>query len=121
MKAQKQLTAEELAEALWREESWRQVLSSLVICFFARGIYTPEVVSKTLATIGVEMPEDKLHQLGSKILKKKHNFKQREGFMIEKIRIPKRILETISPLGKIEEEFIRKALLWTAEEISESH
>jgi aldehyde:ferredoxin oxidoreductase len=121
MKAQKQLTAEELAEALWREESWRQVLSSLVICFFARGIYTPEVVSKTLATIGVEMPEDKLHQLGSKILKMKHNFKQREGFMIEKIRIPKRILETISPLGKIEEEFIRKALLWTAEEISESH
>ena len=31
------------------EECWRQVLSSLVVCFFARGIYQPELVVRALA------------------------------------------------------------------------
>ena len=32
---------EELVDTLLEEERWRQVLSSLVVCFFARGIDSP--------------------------------------------------------------------------------
>jgi len=35
----------ELATNLFLEESWRQILSSLVVCFFSRGLYTPQLVS----------------------------------------------------------------------------
>ena len=35
-----------VATALVKEERWRQVLTSLVICLFARGVYTEDVVLK---------------------------------------------------------------------------
>ena len=46
------LTPEGVAAGLLEEERWRQVLTSLVICLFARGVYTPEIVLKALATAG---------------------------------------------------------------------
>jgi len=106
-------TPEDTAEALWREESWRQILSSLVLCFFARGVYPPEVVSQALATIGIKKDADELLEIGEKILKMKYKFKYREGFSLEDIRIPGRILETPSPSGDIDEGFMRKAISWT--------
>ncbi|MGC8875248.1 MAG: aldehyde ferredoxin oxidoreductase N-terminal domain-containing protein, partial [Chloroflexia bacterium] len=36
------LSPGQVAEALRSEEEWRQVLSSLVVCFFARGVYNLE-------------------------------------------------------------------------------
>jgi aldehyde:ferredoxin oxidoreductase len=38
------LSKEDAVCKLRDEESWRQILSSLVVCFFARGIYDPETV-----------------------------------------------------------------------------
>ncbi len=106
----KALTPEGLADELVEEERWRQVLTSLVICLFARGIYTPEVVLQALATAGFEWSVDDLKRLGADVLKRKYDFKQREGFDLEGLRIPRRILETPSPLGKIDETFMRQAI-----------
>ena len=38
------------------------------------------------------------------------DFKVREGFKMEELRIPQRIMETASPLGKIDEAFMRQAM-----------
>lgn len=46
------LSSEELALMLFNEESWRQVLSSLVVGFFSRGIYKPDLVSRALEVTG---------------------------------------------------------------------
>ena len=110
LNADQALSPAEIAEALLEEEAWRQVLSSLVICFFARGVYTPEVIQQALHTIGVERSPEELDQLGAKILRMKHAFKEREGFDLRKVRIPKRILETPSSLGLIDADFIHKSL-----------
>ena len=99
-----------VAEALLEEERWRQVLSSLVICFFARGVYTPETVQQALGEVGFDRSEDDLVRLGAEILKRKYEFKGREGFDAEALRIPRRILETDSPLGELEEGFMRQAI-----------
>jgi len=104
------LTPKETATALLKEEGWRQVFSSLVICFFARGVYTPEIIQKALGTVGLEYSLEELDPLGARILKMKHQFKEREGFDLEEVRIPKRILETPSSLGLIDEEFMLKTL-----------
>jgi aldehyde:ferredoxin oxidoreductase len=92
------------------EERWRQVLTSLVICLFARGMYTPEVVLQALATTGVEWSADDLARCGADVLRRKYAFKAREGFDLGALRIPGRILETPTPLGKIDEGFIRQAI-----------
>lgn len=105
--AKKQLSPEELAEALLAEERWRQVLSSLVICFFARGIYIPDLVSRALHLAGFDFTPKDLQEIGGEIHREKYRFKYREGFSLDNIRLPKRILETPSPTGRLDEGFIR--------------
>jgi aldehyde:ferredoxin oxidoreductase len=99
-----------VAKKLIKEEIWRQVLSSLCICFFARGIYSHEVVIKALKCVGLEFTEKELDAIGEKIYREKFEFKKREGFEFDKLTIPKRITETKTPVGMIEEEFIRKTV-----------
>jgi len=103
----RQLRPEELAEALLAEERWRQVLSSLVICFFARGIYIPDLVSRALHLAGFDFTPKDLQEIGGEIHREKYRFKFREGFSLDNIRLPKRILETPSPTGRLDEGFIR--------------
>lgn len=103
------LTPEGIAEALLKEERWRQVLASLVVCFFARGVYTPETAQRALTVAGFERSADDLVQLGTEILRHKYDFKKREGFDLAQLRIPHRILETPSALGPLDEGFLKRA------------
>ncbi|TYB31514.1 MAG: aldehyde:ferredoxin oxidoreductase [Candidatus Mcinerneyibacterium aminivorans] len=113
----KSLTHEEIVDKLIEEESWRQILSSLVVCFFARKIYSEEVVSKCLGLLGCEDEIDKIKNLGIEIYKKKFDFKFREGFDFNNMEIPKRIVETRSPTMKFDKKFIQKALKYAEEKI----
>ncbi|MEW6355419.1 MAG: aldehyde ferredoxin oxidoreductase family protein [Planctomycetota bacterium] len=106
----KAMTPEDLAAALVKEEQWRQVLAGLVVCFFARNIYKPDVVIRALQTAGCDMSEDDLNRIGADVLRRKYAFKRREGFDLEKSRIPKRALETPTPLGALSEDFLRAAM-----------
>jgi aldehyde:ferredoxin oxidoreductase len=110
LSADQTLEPKDVATALLEEESWRQVLSSLVICFFARKVYTPEIIQRALKTLGLKYTPDDLSHLGVDILRQKHQFKAREGFDLSNIRIPGRILETPSSLGLIDEDFMRQTL-----------
>ncbi len=110
LKHGKKMEAEELARALFSEEAWRQVLSSLVVCFFARGIYTPELVAKALAVAGLELTQEELQRLGEEILKEKFDFKFREGLSFDALRIPERVLETPSARGMVKRELVLSAL-----------
>jgi aldehyde:ferredoxin oxidoreductase len=111
-----ELTPEGVADGLLEEERWRQVLASLVVCFFARGVYTPEVVREALAMAGFSCSDDDLARLGRGTLQRKQAFKTREGFSLEQLRIPRRILETPSPLGRLDEAFLRRVLQIVADE-----
>lgn len=113
----KEIQAKEIAEYCFNEENWRQILSSLVICFFARGIYRPNIVIEALKIAGYDFSNGDLNKIGEEILKKKYQFKFREGFDIDKLYIPKRIFETLSPHGLINEETIIKAINFYIEKI----
>ncbi len=113
-----QKTPQELAEHLFREESFRQILSSLVVCFFARSIYGYETAPRALTTVGFNLSPEELRELGQKILKTKYRFKLREGFSFKDLRIPRRILETVSARGKIPEAFLREGLKIYAQLVS---
>ncbi len=104
------LTPQGVANSLLEEERWRQVLTSLVICLFARNIYTPEMTQKVLASTGFNYSLEELTAIGTETLRRKYDFKLKEGFDLSKIRIPHRIFETTSPLGDINETFMREAI-----------
>lgn len=104
------LTPEELARALFQEEARRQVLASLVVCFFARGLYDPETVAQCLEALGSEWDAASLARLGEDILRRKHAFKVREGFSLGALRIPGRVAETPTPHGTVDPDWLRQAL-----------
>ena len=109
-RAGEQLDPIEVVEALVKEEQWRQVLTSLVICLFARKVYDPGIVLQALGTMGREWSEEALVALGVDVLRRKVAFKRREGFDATGLRVPARITETPSPAGPFDDVFIRKAL-----------
>jgi aldehyde:ferredoxin oxidoreductase len=102
----------QIAQELYKEESWRQILSSLVVCFFARAVYTEDMVTDCLKICGIECTPAQLIELGESILKEKYAFKFREGFSLEsdKLRIPKRVTELSSGRGFISESTIREGV-----------
>lgn len=104
------LTPEGVADSLLKEERWRQVLTSLVICLFARGIYTPDTVLETLAITGFDWTAADLDRMGRETLHRKHLFKVREGYKMTELKIPRRIMETPSPAGPFDEAFMRRAI-----------
>jgi aldehyde:ferredoxin oxidoreductase len=105
----------EVVDALIKEEEWRQVLSSLVVCFFARGLYTPEIVIKAFQPLGVETTEEELRKLGERIYNEKLRLKRRLGFTPESLDVPKRVYELPTPLGELDEKYIREALNYYSE------
>ncbi len=108
----KKVNPVETAKYLFEEESWRQILSSLVVCYFARNIYTPETVVKGLEVLDIKFSAEQLKSLGEKILREKNAFKIREGFSFspDYLKIPKRILEAETIGGKIKEADILEGI-----------
>ncbi len=101
--------AEELPQRLVEEESWRQVLTSLVICLFAREVYKPDIVSSALKAVGLELGPEDLVKLGRRILAEKYRLKLELGFKPEEVSFPKRIFETPTPHGKLDPEYMEGA------------
>lgn len=113
----KSLDYRQLVDKLIEKEVEKQLLSTLVVCFFARKIYSPELISRAFKPLGIELSEEELLDISKKIYIEKQKFKLREGFDPEKLRIPKRITETKTICGEIKEEYIRDALKYFKEKI----
>jgi aldehyde:ferredoxin oxidoreductase len=105
-----ELSPEELIERLVKEEQWRQILSSLVVCFFARGVYTPEIVVEAFKPLGIEIDEEELRKKGEMIYLEKLKLKKKLGFDIESLRIPKRVMEVESFRGRLSQKYFDDAL-----------
>lgn len=104
------LTPKQVVDKLLEEEAIRQILSSIAVCFFARGIYNLDLVSDAIKLLGMNYSEDQLMEIGKQIHLNKYKFKTREGFSFDKLNIPERIYETKDPTGKITKDFIQSGL-----------
>ncbi|MFX1505187.1 MAG: aldehyde ferredoxin oxidoreductase N-terminal domain-containing protein [Promethearchaeota archaeon] len=101
----KSFSSSEAALTLVKEEEWRNVLNSLIICLFARSIYPPQIVIECFQNLGISMKEKELLQLGLEIQKLRIETKLRFGFKYNKLieDIPKRIYEMPTAHGRISE------------------
>lgn len=98
----KSMTEQEIAQSIVDEERWRQILSSLVICFFSREIYKPDVVINALKICGLDISTEDLSRISKNILKAKYEYKFAEGFTFDNLHIPDRIFQTVSSVGMID-------------------
>ncbi len=107
----------EVIDKLVEEEIFRQVLSSLVVCFFARGVYKYPTIAKAFQAVGIDMTEERLKEIGKRIYAEKYKLKIREGFSKKLLKLPRRIFETPTPHGKIDPEYMKKALEYFEEKL----
>lgn len=103
---------QELVNNLLAEEYWRQIMASLVICFFARGIYRPQTVIEALQVTGREFAEEELRRLGEMIYREKCRFKIKAGFSPAHLRFPARIFSTPAAAGVIEPGYLQEAVAY---------
>jgi aldehyde:ferredoxin oxidoreductase len=99
---QTETTPVKMAQAIAAEDSWRCILNSLVICLFARPVFTGDVVVRALGALGQKRTLEDLKRLGEEIFHEKMRFKVQEGFDLNRLEAPPRLLETLSPHGRID-------------------
>ncbi|MCX8171573.1 MAG: aldehyde:ferredoxin oxidoreductase, partial [Candidatus Bathyarchaeota archaeon] len=110
---------EKIIDMLVEEEAWRQILSSLVICFFARGIYTVDKVVEALKALGIDYTRESLMDLGFDIYREKYRVKMDLGFDLNSLKIPRRILETECCGSMLDESYLKTALEYFKAKIKE--
>lgn len=100
------LDRDALVDGLIAEEKWRQVLNSMCICLFGRGVWTVEMVQKALGCLGISAEEEFLSGLGERIFNLKNRIKREMGFDYRRLEFPRRCLETPSLQGRLDEEVL---------------
>jgi len=112
-------TPQSIVDSLMKEEKWRQILSSLNLCFFARGIYTMDVIKRGLKSVGLDLTEDEINNIGERVYAEKYSFKYREGFSFENQKWPQRIFDTKSPSIEFDKKFMEDAITYAEKKIKE--
>jgi len=100
----KDFSEDEFAEKLFAEGNERCMTNSLVMCLFARKIYDRQTILDALNSIGWNLTNDDLTEIGKRIYKVKLQIKKALGFRQENVKLPRRFFETPSMAGQLNEE-----------------
>lgn len=103
--------AREWTEDLFREGRWRTVLNSLVICLFARNVFTMPTILEGLAALGMTTwDEGKLQELARKIHVMKYELKNTLGFSFDRERLPEKLTSVFTATGLLDEAEYRQQM-----------
>jgi aldehyde:ferredoxin oxidoreductase len=100
----KEFDEDMIVEKLYDEEIERCMTNSLIMCLFARKIYDRAIIAEALNTIGWNLTEDELGEIGKRILQLKLQIKKALGFNQMSVKFPKRFFETDSMTGALDED-----------------
>ncbi|MHB1483926.1 MAG: aldehyde ferredoxin oxidoreductase N-terminal domain-containing protein [Saccharofermentanales bacterium] len=101
---------DKLVEYLFTEEVERGLLNSLIICLFSRKVYNRENIIKALDCVGQTYTSEELDKIARQIYRTKLRIKQKLGFDIDQVKIPKRFFEVPSMTGMLKEEMTKEIL-----------
>lgn len=91
---------------LINDEKGRVFLTSMVSCLFARGVYTDEVLSNCLRSVGYGTLADSMDSVAGEIQKLRWKMRVRTGYRPESVSIPKRFTEITTWKGAIDAAFM---------------
>jgi aldehyde:ferredoxin oxidoreductase len=91
---------------LIKDEQGRVLLTSMVACLFARGVYTDELLASCLNAVGYTTMADNLGTLASTIQQLRWKNRFATGFVPEEVTIPKRFHEITTVKGPLDSAFL---------------
>ena len=106
----KELDVRNLVDSLIAEEKWRQILNSLVICLFARKVYTKQRTIDSLNSIGKSFSLEDLEKLAEETYTIKNKWKKEAGQKLTQKTLAERLFKVESPHGFIKRKFIQEAI-----------
>lgn len=99
----KEFNKEKLVDSLFAEEKERCMLNSLIICLFARKVYDRKTILAALNSLGNSYTDEDLTAIGERIYRTKLRIKKSLGFDQMSVKLPKRLFETPSMNGQLDE------------------
>lgn len=102
---------------LVKDEQGRVLLTSMVACLFARGVYTNELLSACLKSLGYETLAGNLDQVSINIQKLRWKVRFETGFNPEAVTIPKRFMEIKTWKGPMDPAYMQALMTAYAERI----
>jgi aldehyde:ferredoxin oxidoreductase len=91
---------------LVRDEQGRVLLTSMVACLFARGVYTDALLASCLKSVGYGTLADTLGQVSRNIQKLRWQTRLATGYRPEEVTIPKRFTEITTGKGPVDGQFL---------------
>ncbi len=91
---------------LVNDERERVLLTSLVVCLFAREVYKPEVVAEALACLGYRELADSMEAVSEAVRRARWRLKVATGYDPMATRIPKRFAEVTTWKGPVDAEYM---------------
>jgi aldehyde:ferredoxin oxidoreductase len=101
---------QEIVDQLMAEEKWRQILNSLIVCLFARKVYTIDRTIQCLQSVGIDFEKKGLMQLAETTYNKKNEWKKAAGQTLSEKRLAERLFKVETRHGLLQPQFIREAL-----------
>lgn len=96
----------EAVQFLIQDERARVLLTSMVSCLFARGVYGEETLSDCLRAVGYSNLADGLSRVSEGVQRMRWRVRLRTGFDPRSVPIPKRFLEIETWKGRIDGAFL---------------
>jgi aldehyde:ferredoxin oxidoreductase len=99
---------ETAVDFLVSDERARIVLTAMVACLFARGVYSPARLSECLQSIGYTVLADSLDSVSVRIQKKRWQIRFATGYDPLAVSIPRRFYEISTWKGPIDGPYLEK-------------
>jgi aldehyde:ferredoxin oxidoreductase len=96
---------------LIKDEQGRVLLTSMVACLFARGVYTDEFLASCLNAVGYTAMAENLGTLASTIQQLRWKNRLGTGFVPEDVTIPKRFHEITTVKGPLDSAFLSNIMV----------
>ncbi len=91
---------------LVKDEQGRVLLTSMVACLFARGVYTDALLAECLKSVGYGALADNLGSVSKNIQQLRWKTRIATGYRPEDVTIPKRFLEVTTSKGPMDGAFL---------------
>jgi len=91
---------------LVQDERARALLTSMVSCLFARGVYGDQVLSECLRSVGYATLADRIGAVSGHVQQLRWRTRLRTGFDPRTVSIPKRFLEVETWRGRIDGTYL---------------
>ena len=104
-------TDEELTKKLFDEAVSRMISNSLVICLFARNVYSKEIVLEGLEGLGIKgWTDERLTRTSHKIHAMKNLYKMKCGFKFDDLKLPDNLTKVYTSNGLLSQERFAKQI-----------